>query len=180
MRKKIFLTVIIVIFSWILSACAGQNEAKDKAQNQSFTFDTQETTTNISDKDVFDAQETETHEQETKDTEDVSVNGDNSVILRIHYFDGEVAEYTLSIEQTAFISDIFYVHEKTTVASPVDSVGTVELRIGKDVLSTSIGGLPMLDGIINQEYVTVELRESESQKLQDIISSYVSDLTLVP
>lgn len=180
MKKTIFLTVIIVIFSCLLSACSGQNDAKDKAQNQSLTLATQETTTNNFDKDVSDTQKTETHERETKDTEGVSVKGDNSVILKIHYFDGEDAEYTLSIEQSAFISDIFYGHEKNTVTSPADSVGTVELRIGKDVLSTSIGGLPMLDGIINQEYVTAELSESESMKLQEIISTYVTDLTLVP
>ncbi len=83
----------------------------------------------------------------------------------------------MSGDQAAFISGLFYDHEKIIIDSPLANIASIEFRIGNDVLFTSVGGLSTLDGGINKQYVQVELNDMERQQLREILESYVDDLS---
>ena len=174
MKKAILIALIVATLAWLLIGCAGQSSGQSTKQGNSTKAA----------KNDFETTSTSAEQSEVAQT---SEETNTAVVVLKVYSDATATddgnpgtEYTLSDEQTAFIKDIFYIHEKSILDSPLKSIGTVEFQVGNDILSTSIGGLSVLDGVIDGKYVMVELSDSERQQLQELIATYVTDLTLVP
>ncbi len=116
------------------------------------------------------------------ETEEPS-NQSDAVILEIYgrwneeedIWESTKSEYTLSPEDSEFITGLFYDHEKEVIDSPIASVATLGFRIGEDHLNSSMGGLNTFDGSIGGESVVMDLSESERETVRQIILTYAPD-----
>ena len=178
MKKTLLIVFIVSILAGLLTGCAGQSSGQVTMQ---------ENVTKVS-KNGLETTSTDTQTSAEQSAVEQTQEQTNTaaVVLKV-YSDATATdkgnpgtEYTLSDEQSAFIKELFYDHEKNILDSPLMCIGTVEIQVGNDILSTSIGGLSVLDGVIDGKYVMVELSDSERQQLQELIATYVTYLTLVP
>ena len=174
MKKTILIVLFGSILAGLLIGCAGQSNGQGARHEK----DTKAFENCLCD--------TQTSDVRSESTQTMERTNTVAVVLKVYSeatateAGNHGTEYTLSDEQADYIKEIFYNHEKNSIDSPLMSIGTVEFQIGNDILSTSIGGLSVLDGVINGKYVMIELSESERQQLQELITTYVTDLTLVP
>lgn len=84
--------------------------------------------------------------------------------------------YTLTEEDSNTVIDLFYNHKKETVDTPLDSISTVEFRIGNDYLTTSLGDIATLSGRIDGSLVVFSLNENERNLLQQLVCKYAREI----
>ena len=176
MKKTICVALVMAFFAGLLIGCAGQSSL----QGAGAANDTQAPDPKGAEAESADSQTNETLSEAAQTTE----NPDNVAVVLKVYSDTDEGnsgtEYQLSAEEADFVEELFCSSEMKLIESPLESIGSIELRIGEEVLSTSMGNLPVLDGVVGNHYVMVELSDSECQKLKALITSHVGDLTLVP
>lgn len=98
----------------------------------------------------------------------------NTVILSVYSDKNET--YVLKGEQAQAISNLFYDHEMQIIDSPLESIATLQFRIGEDLLCTSMGDLGTLDGRINGNLVVLELSGEEYEAVYQIVSPYAEGI----
>ncbi|MBO4211038.1 MAG: hypothetical protein J5878_00080 [Oscillospiraceae bacterium] len=179
MKKTICVALVMAFFAGLLIGCAGQSSL----QGAGAANDTQAPDPKGAEAESADSQTNETLSEAAQTTE----NPDNVAVVLKVYSEASATdegnpgtEYQLSAEEADFVEELFCSSEMKLIESPLLSIGSIELRIGEEVLSTSMGNLPVLDGVVGNHYVMVELSDSECQKLKALITSHVGDLTLVP
>lgn len=176
MKNAKWFAIVVTVLAGLLVGCASQSTGQVKRQEtETKEVGKKETETKNSYMHTSDTQSELAPTTESIDTD--------SVVLKVYYNadameeGNDGTEYALAGEQADFISGLFYNHGKVINDSPPASIASIEFRIGNDVLFTSIGGLSTLDGGIKNQYVSIELDDSERQQLRELIESYVDDLT---
>lgn len=187
MKNAKWFAIVVTILAGMLVGCAGHLKTQGTGQ----TPDTQASGQKKEDICATDTQTSdtmsETTQVEDKETTQAVEDIDTSKVVLKVYSDATATdegnpgtEYTLPDEQAGFMRNLFYDHERETLESPLLSIGTIEFRIGEDILSTSMGGLSVLDGVVDRENVKLQLSDLERQQLQEVIETYVTDLNQVP
>lgn len=176
MKKALILSLVLAIMAGLLVSCAGQSNKQGSEKDS----DTKAIDTTVYETISSESQEGSMKETKTNNTEETSIEVNEHVLMQVHYYDESEDEFTLSAEHAAFVKEIFCSNKMETIESPLASIATVVFQIDGKILSTSMGNLPILDGVIDGKLVMVELSDSECQQLQEVIETYVTDLNLVP
>ena len=84
-------------------------------------------------------------------------------------------EYTLSDEDAEVIRDLFYSNEKNVFDSPLTNIVTFTFQISNDHLGAYWESFDCFSGVIDGEFVMVELTENECEMIRQIVARYHSD-----